>query len=519
MWCALVFPALSQPAQISLQGLLTDTGGSPLAGPVQLTFRLYSVAVGGTQFFAETHPSVSLVNGVYSVSLGSVSNLSNKDFSRDVYLGVQVDGGAELQPRTLLTGTAAAMTLVVPAKIQGVETVNGALTVVNQATTGQNYGVLSMSDAESGRGVYGYGTHQTGANYGIYGLSRSTQGIGVFGRASATTGNTVGVGGLSVSSSGIGGVFEGPTGVKGIGNEYGVWGETAQSTGFGVRGLASSTSGSNTGVWGRSNSSNGQGVFGEAASASGASTGVTGTSASTSGTGVKGIASAGSGATKGVEGRVNSSSGYGGYFSNTAAGGYGLYASSGPATASPANADILLDGSTGSNNHGVIESTGLLQLKSQSGGGADIGSYTTLYATGTHPDGDILRIHYSAPKFRLYSTGALWIAGALTQNSDRNVKQEIVPVDAQDVLARVIDLPVSTWRYKDDPTVVHMGPMAQDFFSSFGLGAGETGISTLDTSGAALAAIQGLYREIQQRDRRIADLEARLEALERTARD
>jgi hypothetical protein len=41
----------------------------------------------------------------------------------------------------------------------------------------------------------------------------------------------------------------------------------------------------------------------------------------------------------------------------------------------------------------------------------------------------------------------------------------------------------------------HIGPMAQDFYSAFGLD--DKRITTIDEGGVALAAIQGLYRQNQ----------------------
>jgi hypothetical protein len=50
--------------------------------------------------------------------------------------------------------------------------------------------------------------------------------------------------------------------------------------------------------------------------------------------------------------------------------------------------------------------------------------------------------------------------------------------------------------------------MAEDFYQAFGLGESETGIATLDTSGVALAAIQGLKAEqdkaLAERDEQLA---------------
>ena len=109
----------------------------------------------------------------------------------------------------------------------------------------------------------------------------------------------------------------------------------------------------------------------------------------------------------------------------------------------------------------------------------------------------------------LDQSGNMTILGALTQNSDKNSKMAILPVDHDDILAKVAALPISAWTYKNDAErgIRHIGPMAQDFYAAFETGAGPTGISTIDTSGVALAAIKALSEEN-------AVLKARLDALE-----
>jgi hypothetical protein len=56
--------------------------------------------------------------------------------------------------------------------------------------------------------------------------------------------------------------------------------------------------------------------------------------------------------------------------------------------------------------------------------------------------------------------------------------------------------------------------MAQDFYAAFGLGEDDKHINTVDPDGVALAAIQGLYELVQEKDAKISALEARLEAME-----
>lgn len=119
----------------------------------------------------------------------------------------------------------------------------------------------------------------------------------------------------------------------------------------------------------------------------------------------------------------------------------------------------------------------------------------------------------------LAANGNLTIGGTLSQSSDKNAKMAIVPVDGAEVLAKVAALPLSAWTYKHDAEagVRHIGPMAQDFHAAFGLGQNDTTISTLDTSGVALAAIQALNAENEAQRALIAELSARLESLEAAA--
>lgn len=102
--------------------------------------------------------------------------------------------------------------------------------------------------------------------------------------------------------------------------------------------------------------------------------------------------------------------------------------------------------------------------------------------------------------------------------SDRNLKTAIESVDEDRVLERLVSLPVSTWSYRAEGTGVrHMGPMAQDFQATFGLGASDRTILQVDADGVALASIQALYRRLeglaaenQMLRRRLGQLENRV---------
>jgi hypothetical protein len=98
--------------------------------------------------------------------------------------------------------------------------------------------------------------------------------------------------------------------------------------------------------------------------------------------------------------------------------------------------------------------------------------------------------------------------------SDRNVKRDVEPVDQDAILESVARMPVSTWSYKsEDPSVRHMGPMAQDFQAAFGLGDTDRAYDAIDAHGVAFAAIQGLYEQMRAQGARIERLERENEAL------
>jgi hypothetical protein len=95
----------------------------------------------------------------------------------------------------------------------------------------------------------------------------------------------------------------------------------------------------------------------------------------------------------------------------------------------------------------------------------------------------------------VFKNGNMTISGILTENSDINSKQDIIHVNAREVLSKIANLKIAEWSYIDAPEERHIGPMAQDFHASFSLGRDNKHIATLDTSGVALAGIQALLVE------------------------
>ena len=66
---------------------------------------------------------------------------------------------------------------------------------------------------------------------------------------------------------------------------------------------------------------------------------------------------------------------------------------------------------------------------------------------------------------------------------------------------------MSEWSYTAQGAGVrHIGPMAQDFRASFGLGEDDKHISAVDEEGVALAAIKALQAEVSEKDRQLAEM-------------
>jgi hypothetical protein len=112
--------------------------------------------------------------------------------------------------------------------------------------------------------------------------------------------------------------------------------------------------------------------------------------------------------------------------------------------------------------------------------------------------------------------------GVWTNGSDRESKQGFELIDKQAILEKLADLEVSQWQYKgEEESIRHIGPVAQDFYATFGLGGSDRHIGTVDADGVALAAIQGLLELTKIKDTEIdalrnesARLKARLVSLE-----
>ncbi len=104
---ALASPATADvPQMINYQGRLTNSSGAPFDTTVSITFTIYDDSTGGAAKWSETHPSVSVDSGGFSIILGAGSPpmpIEDTVFNQpDRYLGIKVGSDPELTPRTRL---------------------------------------------------------------------------------------------------------------------------------------------------------------------------------------------------------------------------------------------------------------------------------------------------------------------------------------------------------------------------------------------------------------------------------
>lgn len=226
---------------------------------------------------------------------------------------------------------------------------------------------------------------------------------------------------------------------------------------------------------------------------------------------------------------------------STAAGPMSFTAGNGSTSAAAANSVVFADGLVGpfasvTANQFMVRADGgmLLNVTSTPLSGAD-------FVLGARPaggdaDADLVFASRNGKAGRLFLadsdgrlvmstpnlSGATFLAttangaslsagGTWTNGSSRAFKEGLVGIDPAEMLAKVMNLPISSWTYTNSSEGRHVGPMAEDFRAAFGFGTDAQHISTVDADGVALAAIQGLNQKLESEN---LQLKARLDALE-----
>ncbi|MCA9538182.1 MAG: hypothetical protein KC620_04810 [Myxococcales bacterium] len=99
VWAPTIAWAL--PDQVIQEGLVLGANDVPLEGDHRINVRIYTAVQGGAPVFEERHVGVPFLGGYYAVAIGSVNALPPALFREPtLFLGISIDGAAELAPRT-----------------------------------------------------------------------------------------------------------------------------------------------------------------------------------------------------------------------------------------------------------------------------------------------------------------------------------------------------------------------------------------------------------------------------------
>ena len=93
--------------------------------------------------------------------------------------------------------------------------------------------------------------------------------------------------------------------------------------------------------------------------------------------------------------------------------------------------------------------------------------------------------------------------------SDKKKKENFREIAGEDLLAELKTVPVTTWNYKaQDPSIRHIGPMAQDLYAAFGLGENDTTINSIDIDGVNMAAIKAVAQRTDDLIEKVKEIDA-----------
>lgn len=117
------------PQTINYQGYLKNGGGVPVSSPTNISFRLYSSTRPSSGVLWSEERSVTPVNGVYSVELGSSTPFGTLPFDTPYFLGIAAGADPEMTPRQPLTSAPYAL------RAGTAENAGSAMTIAGQDLT------------------------------------------------------------------------------------------------------------------------------------------------------------------------------------------------------------------------------------------------------------------------------------------------------------------------------------------------------------------------------------------------
>ncbi|MFC1475720.1 tail fiber domain-containing protein [Candidatus Zixiibacteriota bacterium] len=493
------------PARMNYQGILLDSGGIPITTAVTVTFSIYDDQSTGTLLWAESQSITPDAQGHFNVTLGEGTllppNVALDDavFSTiQAWLQIQVESDPPMSPRARIV------------------------------TSGYSFRVATVDGASGGTITssltVGNGNTNTGMNSFVSGFLNE-----VSGNYSAVCGGQNNVASGMMSVVGGGGGNSSYTNLA-EGDRTGIlagWGNTASgSSSFIGAGDGNAAIGSGSVIGGGSDNT-------AAGNASAIGGGINNSAA--------GLGAIGGGDNNTILGAHGSiAGGFGNYISSDYScigGGFRDTASGYTATVGGGSKNAARG--AGSTIGGGQENDASGMFSTIPGGCYNSSTGECSFAAGrkakaldrgTFVWADDVDFDFPSVKSREFAArctnGARFVTavdgsgnptagvqvaaggGSWSSISDRNLKENISPVDTENILARLAEMPINTWNYKaQDESIRHIGPMAQDVYAAFGVGESNRLITTVDADGIALAAIQALNAKNEKLEKQVAELQ------------
>jgi len=152
----LMLPGIGQaiPQLMNYQGLLTDDSGTPITATTTVEFRIWDSPAGGTELWMESQSVTPDAQGLFNVLLGSVNPIPGSALAgAEAYVGLTIDSGPELMPRTQVVAVAYAFrTETVDGAMGG--TISGDVSITGRATIGPGH-------INTGTGAFAAGQNNT----------------------------------------------------------------------------------------------------------------------------------------------------------------------------------------------------------------------------------------------------------------------------------------------------------------------------------------------------------------------
>jgi len=555
------------PQLLNYQGYLADSAGSPLDTEVTIQFVIYDDSLAGTPLWQQAFTNVSITAGRYQALLGSDGSLDDSVFSgSNRFLGITVGGDAELTPRTRLVSVP--YSLRSSTVVDNVLLVGAAADTVRLAPAGGV--VLRATDAAGNRRITLQADDTALCIYGSDGLLRVRIGIEgaapvAAGRVSAAAPSVAGGGAVSLFGvEGAGGIaiYRSATAARGTAEqaaEEPVLRITENGDIFGKGQVVMGTNSAGA-VWGTAFGYNNLATGDSATVSGGYENNATGYVSTISGGSRNRAGGDWSMAGGGYLNRVDGQASFvGGGILNavdtfSAVGYSSILGGSGNRIDSAGRFASICGGSTNkakaefSYIAGGLYNVNKGELSTILTGDQctiDTGArWSLVWGRHVYLNSPSRIALFGGPYYHGFvginrddSTGGInhplhvgWrdsngngahltADGVWMNASSRTFKTDFKELDGRELLENIASIPVESWRYKGTQGR-HIGPVAEDFAHTFGVGSVREGgaiddhyLAAIDVAGVSLAAVKELYRQNQEQRREIAELKALVEQL------